>query len=109
MHENAADDVCRYHTNSFLSEFHKTFFGRVRLKLEFSAVGLFRVSLSLQPPHFATLRCGGRFAPLPSLTQQSQLVIRGFASLSLSGLTRQFPFLYFFLHLSEFYGDIFAV
>ena len=46
---------------------------------------------------------------LPSLTQQSQLVIRGFASLSLSGLTRQFPFLYFFLHLSEFYGDIFAV
>lgn len=49
------------------------------------------------------------FAPLPSLTQQSQLVIRWFASLSLSGLTRQFPFLYFFLHLSEFYGDIFAV
>lgn len=46
---------------------------------------------------------------LPSLTQQSQLVIRGFASLSLSGLTRQSPFLYFFLHLSEFYGDIFAV
>ena len=28
------------------------------------------------------------FAPLPSLTQQSQLVIRWFASLSLSGLTR---------------------
>lgn len=47
--------------------------------------------------------------PLPSLTQQSQLVIRWFASLSLSGLTLQFPFLYFFLHLSEFYGDIFAV
>ena len=49
------------------------------------------------------------FAPLPSHTQQSQLAIRWFASLSLSGLTRQSPFLYFFLHLSEFYGDIFAV
>lgn len=49
------------------------------------------------------------FAPLPSLTQQRQLVIRWFASLSLSGLPRQSPFLYFFLHLSEFYGDIFAV
>lgn len=49
------------------------------------------------------------FTPLPSLTQQSQLVISGDTSLSLSGLTRQSPFLYFFLHLSEFYGDIFAV
>lgn len=49
------------------------------------------------------------YLPLPSLTQQSQLVIRWFASLSLSGLTRQSPFLYFFLHLSDFYSDIFAV
>ena len=35
------------------------------------------------------------FAPLPSLTQQSQLVIRWFASLSLSGLTR-------FIYISAF-------
>lgn len=32
-----------------------------------------------------------------------------FTSLSLPSLTRQSPFLYFFLHFSEFYGDIFVV